>query len=155
MTEVFDMTTTDIPYGAIHDQKLKSVKCEDNKMIFTFDINLFSDDYDVDFYEKYRNYHYCDMIVEMNDEPFNYFSFESCINNRGKYKGISFNREDFLDAINNTSRCTFVECLTAYKEIRIELCIGFYKAKQKYRKYKKYDMCYATLDAKNVSWKWY
>lgn len=155
MTETFDMTTVNIPYGVLHDQKLKSVKCEDNKMIFTFEIKIYPENYMNDYYKKYENYQYCDMIVEMYDEPFNYLCFEGSPNNRGKYKGISLNREDFLDAINKASSCTFVECSTSYREFRIELCIGFYKAKQKYRKYKKYNMCYATLDAKNVSWKWY
>ena len=27
-----------MPYGVLHDQKLNSVKCENNQMIFTFDI---------------------------------------------------------------------------------------------------------------------
>lgn len=26
-----------MPYGVLHDQKLNSVKCENNQMIFTFD----------------------------------------------------------------------------------------------------------------------
>lgn len=30
-----------MPYGVLHDQKLNSVKCENNQMIFTFDIKYF------------------------------------------------------------------------------------------------------------------
>ena len=30
-----------MPYGVLHDQKLNSVKCENNQMIFTFDIKIF------------------------------------------------------------------------------------------------------------------
>lgn len=155
MIEVFNMNTVDIPYGILHDQKLKSVKCENNKMIFTFEIEIFPEDYTNDFYKKYEKYHYCNMIIEMFDEPFNYLSFEGCPNKHGKYNGISLNREDFLDAINNANSCTFVECSATSREFRVELCIGFYKAKRKYKKYKKYSMCYATFEAKNVSWKWY
>ena len=46
MEAVFDMESIDYPYGVLHDQKLKSVRNEDNKFIFTFNIELFKDDYD-------------------------------------------------------------------------------------------------------------
>ena len=45
METVFDMASINYPYGVLHDQKLKSVSNEDNKFIFTFDIEVF-DDYD-------------------------------------------------------------------------------------------------------------
>lgn len=155
MIETFDMTTEDIPYGVLHDQSLKSVKCEDSKMIFTFDIKIYPQDYVNDFYKKYENYHSCDMIVEMNDELFNDFCFESCPNKARKYRGISLELNEFLEAINNVDSCTFIGCSTYYNEFRIELYISFYNAKRKYRKYKKYISCNATLNATNVSWNWY
>ena len=45
METVFDMESIDYPYGVLHDQKLKSVRNEDNKFIFTFDIEVFKEDY--------------------------------------------------------------------------------------------------------------
>lgn len=80
METVFDMASINYPYGVLHDQKLKSVSNEDNKFIFTFDIEVF-DDYDEEIFEKYKNYKRCDMTVEMNNEPFNYFELISSINN--------------------------------------------------------------------------
>ena len=38
METVFDMASINYPYGVLHDQKLKSVRNEDNKFIFTFDM---------------------------------------------------------------------------------------------------------------------
>lgn len=55
METVFDMASINYPYGVLHDQKLKSVSNEDNKFIFTFDIEVF-DDYDEEIFEKYKNY---------------------------------------------------------------------------------------------------
>ena len=102
MEAVFDMESIDYPYGVLHDQKLKSVRNEDNKFIFTFNIELFKDDYDdEEFFEKYKDFKHCDMTVELNEEPFNYFELVSSINNKGKFKGLSLNRENFVDVINN------------------------------------------------------
>ena len=55
METVFDMANINYPCGVLHDQKLKSVRNEDNKFIFTFDIELFKEDYyDEEIYEKYK-----------------------------------------------------------------------------------------------------
>ncbi len=40
METVFDMSTANYTYGVLHDQELRSVKNEDNKFIFRFDIKL-------------------------------------------------------------------------------------------------------------------
>lgn len=109
MKTVFDMASINYPYGVLHDQKLKSVRNEDNKFIFTFDIEVFKEDYyDEEIYEKYKNYKHCDMTVEMNEEPFNYFELVSSINNKGEFKGLSLNRENFVDVINNATSSSFV-----------------------------------------------
>lgn len=62
-----------MPYGVLHDQKLNSVKCENNQMIFTFDIKIFPQDYVGDCYKQYECYKHCDMIVAMKEESFNDF----------------------------------------------------------------------------------
>ena len=144
METVFDMANINYPYGVLHDQKLKSVRNEDNKFIFTFDIEVF-DDYDEEIFEKYKNYKRCDMTVEMNNEPFNYFELISSINNKGKFKGLSLNRENFVDVINNATSSSFVSCSATYGEFKIELCVY----------YNKYGMFQITLDAKKVTWNYY
>ena len=85
------------------------------------------------FFEKYKNYKRCDMTVEMNNEPFNYFELISSINNKGKFKGLSLNREKFVDVINNATSSSFVSCSATYGEFKIELCVYFDK-KGKYKK---------------------
>ena len=155
MTSEFDMSRIDIPYGILHDQKLINVKIENDKMIFTFDIEIYPQNYTDDFYKQYVGFKHCDMIVDMSEEPFNYFQFVSCPDAKGKFKGLSLEREEFIDVINKASSVTFVECSVAYGEFRIELCIGYYDAKGQYRKYNKYSMCNITLDAKKITWNWY
>ena len=54
-----------MPYGVLHDQKLNSVKCENNQMIFTFDIKIFPQNYVGDCYKQYECYKHCDMIEAM------------------------------------------------------------------------------------------
>lgn len=155
METVFDMESIDYPYGVLHDQKLSSVKNEDNKFIFTFDIELLKDDYDdEEFFEKYKDFKHCDMTVEMNEEPFNYFELVSSINNKGKFKGLSLNRENFVDVINNATSSSFVSCSATYGEFKIELCT-FFDKKGKYKKYNKYCVLQITLDAKKVTWNYY
>ena len=154
METVFDMSSVNYPYGVLHDQKLKSVKNKDNKFIFSFDIQLFEDDYDKEIFEKYKNFKHCDMIVELNNEPFNYFELVESINSKGKFKGLSLNRKNFIEAINNVTTSTFVSCSATYGEFRTELCV-YFDRKGKYRKYGKYGMCYITLDAKNITWNYY
>ena len=155
MTNDFSLSSINIPYGVLHDQSLNKVKQEKNKIIFTFDIELYPQNYtDIDFYNRYKDCKHCDMIIELDEEPINYFQFTSCPKANGRFKGISFNREKFIDVINN-SCATFVECSATYNELMIELCINFYNAHKKYRKYRKYDMCNITLNAKTVCWNWY
>ena len=152
-----EIANIEIPYGVLHDQILQKVVCRDNTMIFTFDVRLFPEDYNYghDVYEKYLPYKHCDMIVEMSKEPWNSFLFETGVNKRGKFKGLCLNRADFLNIINDAFRATFVECSATYREFKIELSIDLHNFKGNRRKYKKYDMCYITLDAAKVSWNWY
>ena len=154
MTSEFDMSTINIPYGVLHDSCLKSVTYENNKMTFSFDVNIYPEDYTDNFYKQYKDFKHCNMTVEMVKEPWNYFVFETCMNNRGKIKGLSINREAFLDAVNSAVRVTFVECAVSDNEFKIELSVNFWHAKGK-RKYRKYDMCYISLDATKVIWEWY
>lgn len=154
METVFDMASVHYPYGVLHDQKLRSVKNEDNKFIFTFDIELFKNDYDEEVYDKYKSYKHCDMTVEMNDEPFNYFELVSSLNGKGKFKGLSLNRESFVEVIKNATSATFVLCSATYGEFKIELSV-FFDNKGKYKTYNKYCVFQITLDAKKVTWNYY
>lgn len=156
MEKRYNIEKVNIPYGVLHDQKLICVKSEKNKLIFKFEIEVYEDDYpNPEIFNMYKNFKYCDMEVEMDDEPWNYFRLETCPDKHGKYKGISLNREDFLKVINNSSETTFIECSSTYGEFHIELCVDYYHSKKAYRKLKKYDMCRITIDAKNVTWTWY
>ncbi len=155
MTSEFDMPKVNIPYGILHDSYLTGVKCENNYMTFSFNIEIYPEDYTDSFYKQYEKFKHCDMIVEMSKEPWNSFLFETGVNKRGKFKGLCLNRADFLNIINDAFRVTFVKCSATYREFKIELSIDLHNFKGNRRKYKKYDMCYITLDASKVSWNWY
>lgn len=154
MTNEFDMSTIKIPYGVLHDAKLKGVSEADNRMIFSFDFDLSPEDYEPEFYERYAGFKHCDMIVEMTDEPWNYFFLQTCLNGRGRFLGQSLGREEFVNAINNATEASFLECTAGYREFRIELAVNFFRAKEGYHKYRKYVLCYITLDAKRIEWAW-
>lgn len=63
-----------MPYGVLHDQILKKAHFKDNKMIFTFDIEIYPQDFlDDTYYEKFKDFKHCDMIVELAGETDNYF----------------------------------------------------------------------------------
>ncbi len=156
MTEQFDMSSVNYPYGILHDQKLSKVTLDESKMVFTFDIVIYPNNYYDETFRKYENFKHCDMVVEIQDEPYNDIKFVTNVNGKGKFSGLSVNESEFIDIINNASSAEFVGCsATCCGEFRIQLAIGFYNAKGKYKKYNKYDMCYITLDATTVKWNWY
>ena len=124
-------------------------------MIFTFDLKIYPDNYTNDFYKKFAPFSHCDMVVKMNSEPLNYFTLESAINRRGKIQGLSLDRNDFLDVLNNALSATFIECPAAYGMFKIGFSFDFHNATGKHRKYKKYNTCRAEFDAEKVFWNWY
>lgn len=154
MKSEFDMANVHYPYGVLHDQSLKRVSAKNNEIVFTFDIDINENDYEKEIFDKYKNYKQCDMTVTLNDEPFNYFEFVSSINKKGKFKGLSLNRGEFINAINNAASAMFVSCSATYGEFKIELCV-YYNKTGKYKKFAKYDMCNITLDAKKIIWDWH
>lgn len=144
-----------MPYGVLHDQKLKSVKCENNRMIFTFDIKIFPQNYVGDFYKQYESYKHCDMIVDMKDELFNDFRFVSETDKNGKFKGITLSQAEFVNAINNAYTAEFVDCFASNSKLKIELSVNYYGAEKQYKKYRKFSLCNITLSSEKVTWNWY
>ena len=132
-----------MPYGVLHDQKLNSVKCENNQMIFTFDIKIFPQNYVGDCYKQYECYKHCDMIVAMKEESFNDFNFVSATDKNGKFEGISLSQAEFIDCFANNT------------ELKIELSVNYYGAEKQYKKYRKFSICNITLSAEKVTWNWY
>ena len=98
-----------MPYGVLHDNKLNSVKCENNQMIFTFDIKIFPQNYVGDCYKQYECYKHCDMIVAMKEESFNDFNFVSATDKNGKFEGISLSQAEVLYAIINAYTADFID----------------------------------------------
>ena len=57
MKTEFELSNANIPYGVLHDQILSDLKYENGELIFTFDIEIFENDYtDKSVYEKFKNF---------------------------------------------------------------------------------------------------
>ena len=154
MINEFDMSRIDIPYGVLHDQCLSNVNCKNNNMIFSFDIEIYPQNYSSGFYKQYETFKHCEMSVNMCDESGNEFILDT-LNLHGKIRGLSLSREEFLEAINSGIKATFVECYVTHNAITIELWVDFYNAKGKCKKYKKFNNCYISLYATKIKWTWY
>lgn len=156
MTETITLRDFGIPYGVLHDQKLLSAKKEDNKIIFSFEIKLYEQNFsNSDIYNKFREYNRCDMIVELwKDNPLYDIMLTYIYGKHNKIKGYSIEIDEFIEAINDCN-AEFITCFTNGIELIIELCItnGFHS--DKYRKYRKCNNCKAEFEATKVAWKWY
>lgn len=157
MTTELELSKMDIPYGILHDQKLQKVICHDNTMRFTFDVQMFPDDYAEDIMQKFSPYTHCDMVVEMTKEPFNYFLLETAVDRHDRYRGRSLSRTDFLDVANHADEMTFLSCGVdaTCREFHVLFGMHFAHPKGAYKKYRKYGMCRVELSAERVQWKWY
>lgn len=154
MFEKLQLSDINIPYGLLHDQRILSVKLADNQLIFSFEIHINEEDYNSsDFYEKYKVFNRCDMIVQMKNDPINCFDLVSSVDKRGKFVGLEINIDEFINLINK-SQSTFLFCYTNGFIFKIEFATDFYNSKDM-RKYRKYTMSYAELEAESVSWNWY
>ena len=158
MENSLDLAKIEIPFGVLHDQILEKVACQDNTMVFTFAVQLFPEDYNYghDVYEKYLPYKHCDMLVDMAEEPFNYFLLETALDRRSKYRGISLERTTFLDVANHADEMTFLSCGVDPNVREFQVLFGIqFRPKGAYRKYRKYGMCRVELNAERVRWNWY
>lgn len=156
MKSELDIKNFNMPYGVLHDQILKRADFKDNKMIFTFDIEIYPQDFlDDTYYERFKNFRYCDMIVELTGETDNCFWLESCLDNKGRYKGLEIDVNEFLAIADKANYLSFNTCMTNGNELQIDFFLGFYDAKGKYRKYKNFAMCHLKLPAEKIIWNWY
>ena len=64
MTSELDISTINIPYGVLHDSILTGVKCKNNFMTFSFDIQIYPEDYTNDFYKQYKKYDMCYITLD-------------------------------------------------------------------------------------------
>ncbi len=154
MKEIFDLTTVNIPYGVLHDQRLKEVKHEDKKWIFTFDIEVYPQDYIGDFYKTYQPYKHCDMVVECADDYCD-CCLLSAVNSKGKFEGLEIADNNVSDVINNAPMASFIGCFADGNLLKIEFGINYYNAKGKYESFKNYCQCCLSLMANKLEWNWY
>lgn len=156
MTESITLKDIDIPYGVLHDQKLLSAKKEDNKIIFTFEIKLYEQNFsNPDIYSKFREYNRCDMIIELcKDSPVNDIMLTYIHGKHNKINGYYIDTDEFVEAMNDCD-AEFITFFTNGIELIIQLSItnGFHS--NQYRKYKKCNNCTAEFEAAKAAWKWY
>lgn len=154
MVEKLFLKNMSIPYGVLHDQKLFCVKQENGRLIFTFLIDIFEQNYLSDFYLKYKDFNRCDMIVELGEEDDDSYQLLTPVDRHNKFHGLLIDKEEFLNSVNDAV-ATFDDSLTNGYSFTVNLDINFYNS-QKFKKYKKYSTCLIEIYTdKSVSFEWY
>lgn len=154
MTENLQLNTINIPYGILHDQLLLYANLNDDELIFTFEISLNEKDYcGSDFYERYKSFNRCDMIIQMKNDSINDFDLITSVDKHGKFAGLDMKIEEFITVMNK-SESTFLFCYTNGFIFKVEFSTNFYYYKDM-KKYRKYTVFKADLEAESVSWNWY
>lgn len=154
MVETLLLKNMSIPYGVLHDQKLFCVKQENGRLIFTFLIDIFEQNYLSDFHLKYKDFNRCDMIIELGEEDDNSYQLLTPVDRHNKFHGLLIDKEEFLNYVNDAV-VTFVDCYANGYSFTVNWDINFYNS-QNLKKYKKYSMCQIEIYTdKSVSFKWY
>ena len=158
MKSTLDLSTIDIPYGVLHDQRLRRIEFENNKMVLKFDVELYPQNYTDDFYKAYQEYKHCDMLVEF--EAFSPIVTElySSENDNGEFKGLSITEAELIKIVDSARSAEFVACTASSNEFRIELFFSLDNSRLKpKRRYKKFSTCICNIAllATKVEWNWY
>ena len=144
-----------IPYGVLHDQIVKSIKLVDNKIVFTFEIKLYEDNYTAEVYGKYKDFKNCEMTVELYNDEDNYVDLYTTLDKNNKFSGIEMSPADFCELSEKANYISFLDCLSSGYGWIIRFSSGFYDAKGKYRKYKDISSIDVFLLANKIIWNWY
>ena len=156
MKTEFELSNANIPYGVLHDQILSDLKYENGELIFTFDIEIFENDYtDKSVYKKFKNFKKCEMKISLDNCEDTEISLAECIGKSGKYKALVIPIEKLIEISKIANYISFYTCLTNGYELEIKLSSGFYDAKGKFKKYKEFASIEMTLYASKITWNWY
>lgn len=93
------------------------------------------------------------MIVQMKNDSINDFDLITSVDKHGKFAGLDMKIEEFITVMNK-SESTFLFCYTNGFIFKVEFSTNFYYYKDM-KKYRKYTVCKADLEAESVSWNWY
>lgn len=151
MVEKMLLKNMSIPYGVLHDQKLLCVKQENGRLIFTFEIEIFENNYIGEWYLKYKDFNRCDMIVKLGSEDDDEYHFLTAVDSHNKFHGLLIDKEKFLNFAND-AKVTFVDCHANGYSFTVNFDINSCNS----QKFKKYSMCNIEIYTdKSVSFKWY
>lgn len=154
MVEKMLLKNMSIPYGVLYDQKLLCVKQENVRLVFTFDIEIFENNYSDEIYLKYKDFNRCDMIVKLGSEDDDEYHFLTAVDSHNKFHGLLIDKEKFLNSVND-AKVTFVDCRANEYSFAVNLDINFCNS-QNFKKYKRYSTCSIEIYTdKSVRFKWY
>lgn len=154
MVEKMLLKNMSIPYGVLYDQKLLYVKQENVRLVFTFDIEIFENNYSDEIYLKYKDFNRCDMIVKLGSEDDDEYHFLTAVDSHNKFHGLLIDKEKFLNSVND-AKVTFVDCRANEYSFAVNLDINFCNS-QNFKKYKRYSTCSIEIYTdKSVRFKWY
>ena len=144
-----------IPYGVLHDQIVNSIKLVDNKIVFTFEIELYENDYTAEVYSKYKDFKNCEMTVELYSNEDNYADLYTTLDKHNKFNGIEISLAEFCELYEKANYISFLNCLSNGYGWIIQFYSCFYDAKGKYKKYKEISTIDVFLLANKITWNWY
>lgn len=151
MVERLLLKNMSIPYGVLHDQKLLCVKQENGRLIFTFEIEIFENNYIGEWYLKYKDFNRCDMIVKLGSEDDDEYHFLTAVDSHNNFQGLLIDKHEFLNFAND-AKVTFVDCHANGYSFTVNFDINSCNS----QKFKKYSMCNIEIYTdKSVSFKWY
>lgn len=150
------LLNNNISFGPLHDQLLKDVKLVGDELIFTYDIELYKDDFlNVEIYNNYKDFKFCDLSVKISDLDCSSVSLFTSLNKKNHFKGVEISIDEFCKLTKIANYIQYGYCYISSNAVKLELFCSFYDAKGKYKKYKKYSSMDMTLYAEKVSCKWY
>lgn len=154
MVERLLLKNMSIPYGVLHDQKLLCVKQENGRLIFTFEIEIFENNYIGEWYLKYKDFNRCDMIVELGTEDDDSYQLITAVDSHNNFQGLLIDKHEFLNFAND-AKVTFVDCRANEYSFAVNVDINFCNS-QNFKKYKRYSTCSIEIYTdKSVRFKWY
>ena len=112
MKEEIKANDVQIPYGVLHDQIVNSIKLVDNKIVFTFEIDLYENDYTAEVYSKYKDFKNCEMTIELYSNEDNYADLYTFLDKHDKFNGIEISLAEFCELYEKANCISFLDCLS-------------------------------------------
>lgn len=159
MTKEFIPINNTVPDGLLHDQRLKSAELCDSTLKLVFDIELYEQNHDKKWHEKFKKFKTCTMTVKLGKNEYKEDSvfFETVMSTKNKYYGWRTELEKFVDFVNNSGAeitYLYISNILSFAEIYFSVSTYPIKDVSKYKDYKKYAECKLHIETELITFEW-